>query len=512
MWTETGTSLLGIFIEDLQSAIPLVGWPVLAILVLSADSIFRNLRLSLLMSVAGLTALLVYSIVFFQMTLDQGHGFSTMLFFDSVRFDRIAQFLNLLCIGIVLSITLMSVGSFDQKSKKRDKVKDHFPEYLICLILGGFGAAVTVASNDLTSFFLGIETLSISIYALCGFLRWDMKSTESSLKYLIIGAFSTVLLLYGLSFLYGATGSTNFDEIMMALPNADPILALLALIFLMAGIGFKLALVPFHLYTPDVYEGAPTPVTAYMATLVKVAAIGGAYRLFWETAGSLSLIWKPMWLALCVLSIVIGNLAALRQRSLKKLLAFSSISHAGFLGLGLLVAKPLIVDSEVFLDSLFPLLSYLVVYCAMSIGIFGVVAWVEDRDKTFLVDDLRGLGLKRFWVGALFSIFALGMAGIPPFAGFMIKFVIFQELLSQGYLWAAIFGVLGSIIGAGYYLRILMLLFMSDDEGAALQWPGITDRIYALRFVLVFTTLLTVVGGIRPSLYSDWILLTLGIK
>jgi len=236
----------------------------------------------------------------------------------------------------------------------------------------------------------------------------------------------------------------------------------LGIMFLLGGIAFKLALVPFHLYIPDVYEGAPSPVTGYMATVIKVGAVAAAMRIFWNFLEPLSLYWEPYWMGLCVLSILIGNIVALQQRTLKKLLAFSSISHAGFIGFALLVARPDGGDA-------FPLFAYLIVYSAMTLGIFALITYMEDRTSFFKVEDLKGLGRERFGVGLLFALFVLGLAGIPPFAGFMIKFWVLRALIDQGFYGMAIVAIVGSLIGAVYYLRLLVYIFMSPEKGASIS-------------------------------------------
>jgi NADH-quinone oxidoreductase subunit N len=344
-----------------------------------------------------------------------------------------------------------------------------------------------------------------------------MHSTESAFKYLLLGSFSTVTLLFGLSLLYGATGSTNYADIARTIAAGEPALLVLSLLFLVAGFAFKLALVPFHLYTPDVYEGAPTPITAYLATISKVAAIGASLRIFWGLFGSgqealMAELWQPLWLALCLCSIILGSIAALQQRSLKKIFAFSSISHAGFLGLGLLVAGPVVGEEGVVSNiTRFSLLTYLSVYSVMSLGVFAIIHRLEKVGDVLLLDDLKGLGEKRLGLSLAFGLLVLGMAGIPPFAGFMIKFWLLQELVLQGHVLASIFAVLGTLIGMAYYLRILIHLFMGK-EGRALSWNVLEDRVFTLRAVSLLAIVLTLVGGIFPSLYADWIFQTLGLK
>lgn len=494
--------MLSQVILDSLEFLPFLGWAVLGIVLVGIQTIFQNAQLSLWTSIVGLASLFIYSALNFDPAV------SKTLYFGLAQLDGLSQFFNILGILTALAVILISTPSFTHPNNPIiQKSNDQFPEYLICIVLSGFGLAATVSAFDLSTFFLGIETLSIGLYALCGFYRFEARSTESALKYLFIGAFATCILLYGIAFIYGAAGSTSFVEIFRVIEAGDRSLIRLGSLFLVVGIGFKLALVPFHLYTPDVYEGAPTPITAYLATVVKIAAIGAAIRIFQGALAPVSQYWESMWLGLCVLSVIFGNLAALQQKTLKKLLAFSSVSHAGFLGLGLYLASP-------GMGSLYPLLSYLVIYTAMSLGIFGVIAWIENRDQIFFVEDLKGLGMRRPLVGIMLGVFVLGLAGIPPFAGFMVKFWIFQALIEQSQIGVALLCVLGSIIGVAYYLRILMLLFMASpqEEGAAASWKLLPDKLFSLRFVVACALIVTLIGGLLPQFYADWILATIAIK
>lgn len=496
------------FVADLVHSLPITGWVVVAVLALITQIVFQRAQLTALLSVILLGALGAYSFTQFPIAEVR------TLFFGSLSLDSLSLFFNLLIIFISFCVLLMSLSSALEDDRHPQRLYDQYPEFVFCLLLSGFGGTVATSAVDLTSFFIGFETLSIGLYGLCGFYRMDFRSTESAFKYLLVGAFSTVIMLFGLSMLYGATGSTNYDEIARVIEVGDRSLVLLGIVFLMAGFAFKMALVPFHLYTPDVYEGAPTPITAYLATVAKVVAIGAGIRIFWGLLGSESwaAVWTPLWSALCVASIVFGNLAALQQRSIKKLLAFSSISHAGFIGLGLMVAGPVLLsDGTISNAARFPLLAYLGIYSAMSLGLFALIHRLENRGDVFLLDDFKGLGLKRPGYAIAVSVFLLGMAGIPPLAGFIIKFWVLQEMILQGYLGLSILAVLGTLIGMGYYLYVLRLMFMAQD-GRAAGWRYLSDRSYALRAVIFVAVLITVVGGLRPGIYADWIFHALGLK
>ena len=489
--------------NDCQIALPLLGWALLGLLALCVRVFFpgpSGIRPSLFVTLLGLIGLIVFSAMGLQASTTH------IVFQNTIRIDSSFYVFNLLGLMIHLAVTLMLVPGLDKKTKLFEESYEHLPELLICLLFSGFGFSVLTAAFDLSTLFLGLETLSIAAYCLCGFYRSDIRSTESAFKYLMIGAFSTVLFLYGLAFLYGATANTHYLEMQGAIAQLSasyqPLL-MLAIVFLVAAFGFKLAFVPFHLYTPDVYAGAPTPITAYLATAIKVGVIAAAAKIFWIVLQPAAIYWEPFWLGLCVLSILLGNILALQQRSLKKLLAYSSISHSGFLGLALFTSGS---------GNLYPMMAYLFVYSAISLGLFAIISSLEDRASDLQVDDLRGLGQKKFWPAFFMSIFVLGLAGLPPFAGFMIKFWVLESLIQQNYILVAVAAIIGSLIGAAYYLRILMLVFMSDDVGLAAQGEYFKDRFYLVRLIVFLAAVLTVLGGMRPQVYADWILSTLALK
>ncbi|TVQ80704.1 MAG: NADH-quinone oxidoreductase subunit N [Bradymonadales bacterium] len=494
------TDLLAEFWRDSQVAFPVWSWALSAVIILSLQIV--GVRRGVSVGAVGLCLLgmIVYAIWSFDPALNES------LYFGSVNWDPLAQSLNGLALVISLGVYLMSLPGLFSDSKLFRLNYHQYPEFLTCLLLSGFGIAVAVSAVDLTSFFLGFEALSIGTYAMCGFFRSQIRSTEAALKYLFVGAFATVVFLWGIAMLYGATGSTGYADIAATIAVGPEPLVLLACIFITAGLAFKFALIPFHFYAPEVYDGAPTPVTAFMATAMKVAVVGAGIRLFWGVLGDLSHLWLPMWLALCVLSILVANVWALQQRSLKKLFAFSSISHAGYIGLALLVADP--SGSE---WPLFPVLSYITIYSLMSLGLFALVTWMENRDEVFLIEDLRAYARKNLGRSLLLAVFIAGMAGFPPFAGFVIKLMVFQALIAQGYVGVALLAVVGSIIGAIYYLRLLVSIFMSSEEsGAASGWSGMLDRLYSIRLVVGLTVLVTCIGGLFPNVFADRIFGVLG--
>ncbi len=491
---------------DFQVSLPIIWWALVGILVLILSLFVRGSIAPLVVTILGLIAGIFLEIRAISPIV--GVESVQIAFNNAVRIDNFFHIANTLGYIICLATIFILIPGLESTTKLLKSSYEQLTELLVCLVFGGFGFSILVSANDLTSLFIGLETFSISLYCICGFYRTEIRSTESAFKYLMIGAFSTVLLLYGLAFLYGATGATEFGQIRSWLENhnagfGSPFI-LLSSVFLVAAFGFKLALVPFHFYTPDVYEGAPTPITGYLATMVKVGTVVAAFRIFELAMFPAAPIWETFWIVLCVLSVLIANIMALQQRTLKKLLALSSVSHSGFLGLALLVTKGGV--------TMFPLVSYLVVYSALSLGAFAIITYLEDREKIFEIESLKGLGQKKFWTSAVLSIFILGMAGFPPFAGFMIKFWVLEALIREGYIWVSLAAVTGALIGAAYYLRILMIIFMSEESGAALGWSGVKDRIFSLRAVVILTAILALVGGLRPQIYADWIFAALALK
>jgi NADH-quinone oxidoreductase subunit N len=486
-------------IQDMTLTMPFWLWALLGITLIAVQMLNRGSYLPLIYTVGALFGLLGFSLYCFDPSLN------VQAFSGSVVVDSFSQMFNIIGILITIVLVLLMAPGLKDKTKLVQTSYQQFPEFLICLVFTGFGLSVLAASIDLTSLFLGLEILSFGIYCLCGFYRTDIRSTESGFKYLLIGAFSTAFFLYGIAFVYGATGATDYDSMRAVISEGMTPLLGLGVIFLLSGLAFKFALIPFHFYTPDVYEGAPTQVTGFLATMVKVGAVAASMRIFWNFLEPVSAYWTPFWIGLCTLSILIGNIAALQQKTIKRLLAFSSISHAGFMGLALLVASPASGD-------VFPLFAYIIVYSIMTLGIFGLISSIEKTDEVFHIQDLKGLSQKRLGLSILLAIFVLGLAGIPPLAGFMIKFWVLKALLQQGFFVMALVAIIGSLIGATYYLRILILVFMSEERGAACSWIDLRDKSLIFRCILILTAILTLLGGIRPQLYADWILQGLALK
>jgi NADH-quinone oxidoreductase subunit N len=340
-------------------------------------------------------------------------------------------------------------------------------EYFALMLTSAAGMWVLVAAQNLVTLFLGLELLSIPLYVLCATEMRRATSLESGLKYLIIGSVGSATLLYGLAFLYGATGSTDFSGIARAAGDVatDPLL-LTGIALSVVGLGFKASVAPFHQWTPDVYEGAPTPVTAFMAVATKAAAFGAFLRLFDVALLDASADWAPALAALATVTIVVGNVGALGQTSLKRLMAWSSVAQAGYMLAGVVVATQLGVQATVF---------YLGVYMMMNLAAFAVIV-IRERE-TGLGDDIasvQGLGGQRPLLAMAMTLAMLGLAGIPATAGFIGKFYLIDAAIDGDYAWLGVVIVIGSMISLAYYLRVVAAMWMADAPvaGTALQTSG----------------------------------------
>lgn len=335
--------------------------------------------------------------------------------------------------------------------------------YFALLLLASAGMLAMSLGSDFMTIFLGLEVFSLSLYILVGYNRKDARSSEAALKYFLLGAFASGFFLYGIALIYGATGSTNLAAIAqgirpssMSLPF-KPLLPL-GIGLLLVGYGFKVALAPFHMWTPDAYQGAPTPVTAFMSVATKTAAFASLIRVLTAVV-TVERPWLLALAGLAVLTMTIGNLAALRQSSLKRMLAYSSIAHAGYLLTGVVANNERGYQGALY---------YLLAYTFMNLGAFAVLAAVQRRDENDVTNEqVQGLASRQPGLALLMAVFMFGLTGIPPLAGFFGKLYVFSGAVDAGLTWLAIIGVLNSAIAAYYYLRVTVAMFMAEPAGAA---------------------------------------------
>ncbi len=379
-------------------------------------------------------------------------GTTLFSFYGVYTIDNYAlffQFVFLLCAGLTILISKNYV--------QRENI--NHGEYYTLILFSTIGMILMASGADLLNIFIGLEIMSISIYILVGMKRTRLTSNEASLKYFLLGAFSTGFLLYGIAMVYGATGTINLRQIAVFLAGkgsvVDPLL-LAGMGLLIVGIGFKIASVPFHAWVPDVYEGAPTAITAFMAVGPKAAGFAAFMRIFFTAFGQAHHDWEKAIWVLAVLTMTTGNIIALAQTNIKRMLAYSSIAHAGYLLIALVAANNMSVSAVLF---------YLLAYLFMNIGAFAVVIVVSQKEDSFLkISDFNGLAFKHPRLAIAMTLFLLSMAGVPPTAGFVGKFYIFSSAIKSGYVWLAVIGVINSAIAVFYYLRVTVAMYMRDPE------------------------------------------------
>jgi len=419
-----------------------------AMLVLVADVFVPRARAAVVLgwvSLAGIVATLVVTIA----VLVPAAGMPTTIAHGMVAIDGFSFFfqtLFLLAAGITI---LMSVRYLQIEGARAGT----FYFLVLCATLGMMFMA---AGSDLVTIFIGLETMAVSFYVLAGFLKPNQRSNEAAVKYFLLGTFSLGLLLYGMSILYGLSGTTNLREIGAILASQERSrLVVLAVILVAAGVGFKIAAVPFHMWAPDVYEGAPTPITAFLSVGSKAASFAMLLRIFVQGMPSLNADWRLLFYVLSVMTMTVGNIAALTQSNIKRMLAYSSIAHAGYLLIGVVVGTPRGVTA---------MLVYLFIYAFMQLGAFAVVTMLRRQDV--IGDELKDLSglFTRSPVAALaMLVFMLSLGGIPPTAGFMGKFYLFGAAIDAGYVWLAVIGVLNSAVSLYYYFRVIVFMWIKTE-------------------------------------------------
>ncbi|MGO4700395.1 NADH-quinone oxidoreductase subunit NuoN [Dyella sp. 2RAB6] len=401
--------------------------------------------------------------------------------------DGVAEILKTFAL---LSVALIFVYS---RSYLADR-KLYVGEFYTLMIFAVIGVMLLVSAGSLVTVYLGLELLTLSSYALVALNRDSKLSSEAAVKYFVLGALASGMLLYGMSMVYGATATLDLATLHGAAAHTGvPNLLLFGMIFMIIGIGFKLGAAPFHMWIPDVYQGAPTAVTIFIASAPKLAAFGMAYRLLESGLGDLSQHWQQMLSALAVLSLAIGNLVAIVQTNLKRLLAYSTISHMGYLLLGLVNAGP-----EGYASALF----YAISYALMGTAAFGVImALARAGFECEEIDDLKGLNQRSPWMAFLMMLVMFSLAGVPPLFGFFAKFLVLQAAMHAGMLWLAIVGAVFAIIGLYYYLRVVKVMYFDAPvEGTEIK----LQQDPAMRLVLSLNALTLLVLGLAWGPLLGW--------
>ena len=416
-------------------------------------------------------------------------GMNVEGFSGSIAADDYSIAFELIFLAVSALTVLLSMRYLDDR-------RIGYGEYYALLLFATVGMMLMASSLDLLMIFVGLEILSMSSYVLCGMLRADLKSNESALKYFLLGAFATGFLLYGIVLIYGATGTIHLREISTALTEgrvySNPLMWM-GLGLILVGFGFKIALAPFHMWTPDVYEGAPTPVTAFLSSGPKAAGFAALIRILVEGLGPMQPEWSQVLWVLAVISMTLGNVVAIQQDNIKRMLAYSSIAHAGYILAALVVGGA---------EGLGAIVFYALAYTFMNTGAFGVLILASnERRERVVFEDFRGFGFVSPALGLAMFVFMLSLAGIPLTAGFAGKFQIFKSAVDHGFIWLAIIGVLNSVVSIYYYLRMVVVMYMQPATAESLRdRPRVSIPVYA---ALATAGVGVIYLGVFPSGWID---------
>ena len=454
--------------SDLAGIAPEIILTLTALCVLSLEMI-RLFRASVILLVAAI-GLVSALIVVMQGNISSGDLFGGML-----KLNQYSLFFDVLYLLVGLLTLIFSHGYL---VKKGTAFRAEYPALILFSVIG---MMLMTRANDLVILFLGLELLSLSLYVLVGFLRDNLLSNEAALKYLLLGAFATGFFLFGAALTYGATGTTNYNEIASAVSSGTILSHLylsLGIGLLLIGFSFKVALVPFHMWSPDVYQGAPTPITGFLCTAPKAAGFGALMKLFITAFPGVYPEWQNLLWILAALTMTVGNISALVQSNVKRMLAFSSVSHAGYLILGVIVFNSNGISSVLF---------YLAVYSAMNLGAFSIVSIVEGDDTGMTFRDYRGLAAKHPWLAISMAIFMLSLAGFPPTAGFIAKYGLLSAAAANGYIWLVIIAVINTLLSAYYYLRLIVNMYMRNkEETIEVTWVGLNKIFVGVLALMIF--------------------------
>jgi NADH-quinone oxidoreductase subunit N len=460
-------------IKNIQTLLPMVSVTLTALIVIIIGTVAdKNSKVGFWLSIIGLVVSIVFSVESLPL---RGTAFYRMI--------NIGGYGNFFAILFAISAIFTIIISKEYLNKQGV----HSNEYYVLILFATLGMMLMASAADLIVIFLGLEFMSICLYILTGYIRKSIKSNEAALKYFLLGAFATGFLLYGMALIYGITSTTNIETILRdSALYSNNRLFWIGLGLMMIGFSFKIAAVPFHMWVPDVYEGAPTTVTAFMSTGVKVAGFAAFVMIYsYYFVGGDRL--RDVIALLAVASMIIGNIIAISQTNIKRMLAYSSIAHAGYMLVGLAASNEIGRSGILF---------YLTAYTFMNLGAFGVISIIErEDDKNLSLDDYIGFSTKHPFLAALMAIFMFSLTGIPPFAGFFGKYYIFAAAVNAHLTWIVIVGVLMSAVSAYYYLKLVVFMYFKEQQ---VQLDINTSIIN--KAVLLFSAIILLGLGLYPSL------------
>lgn len=465
------TNPAGFIMPDLGPVMPEIVMTCLALLILLSELVIKRKETIAFLSIVSV------AVVTYLLAGSTGTTFNGMFIADGYSlFFKLIFMLNVV-LTVLISVKYIAIE------------KVNFGEYYGLILFSTLGMMLMASAGDLITLYIGLELMALSTYVLAGFLRHDIKSNEAAIKYFLLGAFASAFLLYGISLIYGLTGTTDLHAISSYISqkglSGNPVLTLSMIMFAVA-LSFKIAAVPFHMWAPDVYEGAPTSITAFMSVGPKAAGFALIGRVFMTAFGAARIEWTGILIPIAILTMAVGNIIALSQTNIKRMLAYSSIAHAGYMLLGIIAGTS---------EGLASVLNYLFIYAFMNIGAFAVVIMLRSEGfKGDNISDYEGLAKTHPLAAALMLVFMFSLTGIPPTAGFMGKFYLFMSAVSAGYTWLAVTAVIFSAISAYFYLRIVMYMYMKEPktEVQLSASPGIA-------LALAITVIAVLVIGVLPS-------------
>jgi NADH-quinone oxidoreductase subunit N len=454
---------------------------VLTFVIVMVFDLFRSIQKSILawVTIIGSAIALWVSVGMLRAGVD-GNEFNGML-----AVDRFSMFFNIIFLLSTILVTLISINYLDRQDKRQG-------EYYVLILLATLGMMLMASGNELIVVFLGLELMSLSLYVLAGYFRSVQVSSEAGMKYLLLGAFASGFFLYGIALIYGGAGTTSIPEIASELEAGGKSPLMLAGMFLLiVGFGFKVALVPFHQWAPDVYEGAPTTIAAFISAGPKAAGFAAFLRIFTGALESLQPEWNVVIVILAALTMTVGNVIATTQSNIKRMLAYSSIAHAGYVLVGLAAANK---------DGISSAMLYLLIYCVMNIGAFAAVILARTEDgENLKIADYAGLGFRKPLLALFMTVMLLSLAGFPPFAGFVGKFYVFRSAVDAGQIWLVVIAAINTAISAFYYLRVVVTMYMKEPE-EELDFHAYPKLVV---FALLLVTIGVVLIGVLPSYFLE---------
>ncbi|WFE68086.1 NADH-quinone oxidoreductase subunit NuoN [Thiomicrospira sp. R3] len=459
-------------IPDFTPAVPEMVLLALTSFILIADTFWSERYKYATYYATQATLVIVGLLILFSFTSE-----TTVTFNESFVRDAFADVLKIFIVIVSIGVFLFS----KEYLKNNDFYQGEFFTLGLFAVLGMF---VMVSAYNFITLFVGLEIMSLAMYAMIAMQRDSSKATEAAIKYFVLGALATGLLLYGLSMIYGATGTLTIPEVKAVIEagKANSTVLAFGVVFIVIGLGFKLGAVPFHMWVPDVYDGAPTAVTLFIAAAPKIAAFAIVYRLLVDGMPGLVVDWQQLLVIMAILSMVVGTVIALAQTNFKRLLAYSGIAHIGFLLLGFIAATPEGYSAAMF---------YVLVYAITSVAAFGMILALSRKGLEFdQIKDFAGMNKRNPWLAAMMLIIMFSMAGVPPFIGFYAKLVVLEEVIAAGFTWLAIIGVITAIAGAFYYLRVIKVMYFDTAEqdtplAASTKEMSVAVSVYSLSLLVL---------------------------